>query len=195
MIGNDIVDLQEALLKSDWERPGFLEKVFSATEQHLIQQAKDPFQMVWRLWSMKESAYKFYLQKNPTAIRGFYPAKINCQILSGHMGKVAIQGLLLNTKSILDRNYVFSTAFSKPNVWAETVIFSIPTDNYEFQSTFTRDKLLDYLVQNKQLKKHDLTLRKDENNIPKIFYQSKLLPLNCSLTHHGSYGGFSISSV
>ena len=195
MIGNDIVDLQEARRTSNWQRTGFLKKVFSLTEQHLIQQAKDPFQMVWRLWSMKESAYKFYLQKNSAAIRGFYPAKIDCQITSDDLGEVTIQELVVATKSILHPGYVFSTAFSHANVLAETVIFSLPSKNYEFQSTFTKEKLLNFLVQKKQFKKEDLVLRKNKNNIPEIFYQSKLVPLSCSLTHHGNYGGYSISLI
>jgi len=195
MIGNDIVDLQEARLTSNWERPGFLTKVFSKTEQNLIHQSGNSTQTVWRLWSMKESAYKFYLQKKSSAIRGFYPAKINCQIISGDEGEVSIQGLILATKSILCQKYVFSTAFSKANVLGETVIFFLPQNNYDFQSTFAHNRLLDFLVQKNQLDREGLELKKDKNNIPKIFYRSKLLPFSCSITHHGNYGGCSILSI
>ena len=195
MIGNDIVDLQEARLKSNWERPGFLEKVFSSTEQNLIHQSEHPSQIVWRLWTMKESAYKFYLQKKPSAIRGFYPAKIETQLHSSSMGLVSIKGIVLSTTSIIHPDYIFSTAFFKKNIPTETVIFSIAEGHHQFQSTFTRQKLLDSLAQKKRLNRVDLAIKKDINNIPKIFYQKKLLPFNCSLTHHGNYGGYSISSI
>jgi len=81
---------------------------------------------------------KFYLQKKPSAIRGFYPAKIETQLHSSSMGLVSIKGIVLSTTSIIHPDYIFSTAF---------------------------------------------------------FYQKKLLPFNCSLTHHGNYGGYSISSI
>ncbi len=192
MIGNDIVDLREARLKSNWERPGFLEKVFSSSEQELIHSSKNPFQMVWRLWSMKESAYKFYVQKSPAPIRGFYPSKINCQINSEQEGEVIIQGLMVRTNTVLCPEYVFTSTFSKANVMAETVIFSLPPENSKIQSTFTRNKLIDFLVQKYQLKREHLKIKKDKNNIPEIFYRSGLLALSCSLTHHGKYGGCSV---
>ena len=56
MIGNDVIDLQLAAVQSNWQRPGFREKIVTEGENHLIDAAEDPFQTVWRLWSMKESA-------------------------------------------------------------------------------------------------------------------------------------------
>lgn len=195
MVGNDIIDLSEARLSSNWERPGFLKKVFSSEEQHVIRTSANPFQTVWRMWSMKESAYKFYLQKDPHALRGFYPAKIKCQLLSSQMGRVSIQGIKLNTKTIKDPYYLFSTAFSALNVQLETEIFYLSEKNYEFQSTFAREKLLDFFVQKKQMEKTHLILKKSKSGASQIFYKSQLLPFICSLTHHGNYGGFSISSI
>ena len=58
MVGNDIVDLKHAALESNWQRKGFLNKVFTSSEKQYIQDAENPFQMVWLIWSMKESAYK-----------------------------------------------------------------------------------------------------------------------------------------
>ena len=43
MIGNDIVDITEAKQKSNWQRPRFLDKLFTVQEQQLIQNAHDPF--------------------------------------------------------------------------------------------------------------------------------------------------------
>ena len=71
MIGNDIIDLSLAKTQSNWQRKGFLEKLFSNDEQQLILEASNSFEMVWRLWSMKEAAYKIYTQHNE--IRFFAP--------------------------------------------------------------------------------------------------------------------------
>ncbi len=193
MIGNDIIDLIEAQVSSSWQRRGFLEKVFSLQEQEVIHRALDPFQTVWRMWSMKESAYKFYLQKYQHAVRGFYPAKINCTIKDAKAGQVLIQEIQLNTKTIYHQNYLFSTAFSKSNFKSETEIFYLKEKDHPFQSNFTKEKLLNFIAKNNQVDKKDLTIKKTSIGAPQIFYKSTLLPLSCSITHHGNYGGFSVS--
>lgn len=193
MIGNDIIDLSEARLRSNWQRRGFLEKVFSLEEQAVIHSASDSFQKVWRFWSMKESGYKFYLQKYADAVRGFYPAKINSKILDAENGQVIIQGILLNTKTIYQENYLFSTAFLKSNKKIETEIFYLKEQTPEFQSRFTKEKLLNFISKKNQLAQAGLTIKKNKNGAPQIFYKSKLLPLACSTTHHGNYGGFSVA--
>ena len=193
MIGNDIIDLKEARLKSNWERPRFLKKVYSSDEQRLIKNAENPFEMVWRMWSMKESAYKFYLQKNPKAKRGFYPAKIKTKILTSENGQVFFNNDKIITRTQTHSSYIFTTAFLDPTSPNETAVFYLPRKNYQLQSSFTRHKLMDFLAEEKQFNLEELELRKGKNNIPKLYYRTKALPFNCSLTHHGNYGGFSIS--
>lgn len=60
MIGNDIVDLKLAHQESNWQRKGFLDKLFTANEQIQILSSSNPEVMVWNLWSRKEAAYKIY---------------------------------------------------------------------------------------------------------------------------------------
>lgn len=80
MIGNDVVDLELALKESNWKRKGFLSKIFTNFEQKVIQDAKNQDEMVWLLWSLKESVYKasqriFYIQ-------GFFPTRIEITSLN-----------------------------------------------------------------------------------------------------------------
>jgi phosphopantetheinyl transferase (holo-ACP synthase) len=79
MIGNDVIDLELAEQESNWKRNGFLDKVFTISEQQLIYTAEDQTQMVWVLWSIKESVYKAYLRIQHD--RGFYPSKIEINSL------------------------------------------------------------------------------------------------------------------
>uniref|UniRef100_UPI00404B9FA2 4'-phosphopantetheinyl transferase superfamily protein n=1 Tax=Flavobacterium sp. TaxID=239 RepID=UPI00404B9FA2 len=74
MIGNDVVDLVLAKKESNWKRKGFLNKLFTPLEQDLIQKAPNQDEMVWILWSIKESVYKAY--QRITYNEGFYPTKI-----------------------------------------------------------------------------------------------------------------------
>ncbi len=78
MIGNDVVDLRLARKESDWERPGFLDKIFTRAEQGVIAAAANPEVCLWLMWSMKEAAYKIYNRK--TGIRAFIPKQLRCTI-------------------------------------------------------------------------------------------------------------------
>ncbi|WP_338409417.1 4'-phosphopantetheinyl transferase superfamily protein [uncultured Flavobacterium sp.] len=78
MIGNDVVDLSLAKKESNWKRKGFLTKIFTPFEQNLIHNAIHQEQMVWMLWSIKESSYKAYQRIHYN--QGYYPSKI--EILS-----------------------------------------------------------------------------------------------------------------
>jgi hypothetical protein len=49
LIGNDVIDLSLAKKESNWQRKGFLKKLFSNDEQQLILEALNSFEMVWRL--------------------------------------------------------------------------------------------------------------------------------------------------
>ena len=106
MIGNDIIDLTLAKLESNWQRKGFLEKLFTTFEQSLICNSENPEQMVWHLWSRKEAAYKIYHRE--TKIRAFIPMQIECFSLpladDFSVGKVGIggQNILPRLKSHLN---------------------------------------------------------------------------------------------
>lgn len=77
MIGNDIVDLAKAKKESNWQRKGFLDKVFTGNEQELILTSNNPEQIVWNLWSRKEAAYKIYNRQ--TGERFFNPKSFVCE--------------------------------------------------------------------------------------------------------------------
>lgn len=114
MIGNDVVDLIQSRLESNWQRKGFLEKIFTADEQMLI--AKDPEAeiMVWLLWSMKESAYKIYNRE--TKIREYIPKKLACTILSkgSHhaSGRVACLENTYHTETTITKDSIHTIAVS-----------------------------------------------------------------------------------
>lgn len=78
MTGNDVVDIIQARKESNWQRRGFLDKLFTPSEQEIILKAKNPETMVWLLWSMKEAAYKIF--NRCTAQRLFMPLRLECKI-------------------------------------------------------------------------------------------------------------------
>ncbi len=113
MTGNDMVDLKQASRDSNWNRKGYLNKVFTIAEQQLIAGAVNPDEMVWLLWSMKEAVYKIHNRR--TAIREYAPLKLNCQTKAvtcgSWIGSVQIEGNIYHTKStVLRGNYIHTHA-------------------------------------------------------------------------------------
>lgn len=115
MIGNDIVDLEQAAMDSNWKRKGYLDKIFNKEEQFLITSDICPAPMVWLLWSMKESAYKIY--SRVSKLREFAPLKLHCSNLIIHnqkaMGNVFYEDKVYFTKSFFDKSYVHTIATTK----------------------------------------------------------------------------------
>ena len=114
MIGNDVVDLMQSRRESNWQRKGFLEKVFTADEQLLIANDPEAEIMVWLLWSMKEAAYKIYNRQ--TTIREYIPKKLTCTILSkdsSHAsGQVACLENTYPTKTTITKDSIHTVAVS-----------------------------------------------------------------------------------
>ena len=52
MIGNDIIDLKLAAIQSNWQRKGFLNKIFTEEEQRVILNSDNAFQLVWYLFAL-----------------------------------------------------------------------------------------------------------------------------------------------
>ncbi|MEO7523254.1 MAG: 4'-phosphopantetheinyl transferase superfamily protein [Ferruginibacter sp.] len=108
MIGNDLVDLHCASIESNWERKGFLDKLFTASEKDKIYSSADPFLQVWKYWTMKEAAYKIYSRM--TGIRNFAPSKLCCAIGEHTYGTVLTDGLRFHTRTDVNVNYIHTTA-------------------------------------------------------------------------------------
>ena len=131
MIGNDIVDLNVASIESNWQRKGFLSKIFTADEQELILNVKDSFKMVWLLWSMKESAYKVYEQQYGK--RFFAPKKIQCELITESRGTVLINEEVYSTKSTINNDYISTIASLKSNDNILSTNFELADGSYKAQ--------------------------------------------------------------
>jgi phosphopantetheinyl transferase (holo-ACP synthase) len=108
MIGNDVVNLLQSRTESNLQRKGFLDKLFCPQEQQMIHEAQDAEQMTWRLWSMKEAAYKIYNRQ--TGIRAFMPLSLCCTIEDAMHGMVSYNGNLYFTKTTVTDNLIHTIA-------------------------------------------------------------------------------------
>jgi len=158
MIGNDVIDIQQSRKESNWQRKGYIEKLFTLKEQLLIANSLDPESMVWILWSMKEAAYKVYNRK--TKVREYIPKRLECFIESQNhdfiSGKVICSDNIYHTKTTLLKDEIHTIAVS----------------------------VLDDLNHVKEIEKKSIF--KDRNNIP-YFVSLENRFHDVSVSHHGRF--------
>lgn len=159
MIGNDIIDLDLARKESNWQRKGFLNKIFTENEQLLILNAQNPEIMIWSLWSRKEAVYKIYNRQ--TQIRGYFPLLLECIDLNivdeSVLGKVHINNLIYFTKTKITDQYINTIA-------VENVL------------DFDKVKIL------KNREKIQIN-----NGVPNFYEKENRAPKPVSISHHGRF--------
>ncbi|WP_026776227.1 4'-phosphopantetheinyl transferase superfamily protein [Polaribacter sp. Hel_I_88] len=182
MIGNDVVDLKLTKTESNWQRKGFLEKQFTDSEISEILNSTNPFVKVWLFWSMKEAAYKCYVQEHQK--RFFAPKKFSCKIISDKEGVVQIESKKYFINYLMSNNYIVSVARKTKKIKMVSELIFI--DKKESSTKIIDDKLLSFFTNETQLLKNDL-------GIPSLYQNNKKLPISVSKTHHGDYGAFAFT--
>lgn len=192
MIGNDIVDLQLAAQQSNWQRKGFLDKIFTSYEQDLISKSSNMTKKIWLLWSMKESAYKAYLQKYPQ--RFFSPKKLKCNILSKELGVVFVGNECFETHSKSSENCIHTIALSEiENKNPISEYFEVGANSFEEKQLEIRSKLKMVVAKDFKIPCDNLKVLKSKIGVPQLFDNVNQLDLSFSLSHHGRFGAFCVS--
>lgn len=188
MIGNDIVSLDFAKNSKNWGNQRFLDKLFTKTEQKVIKLAQNPFVEIWKLWSLKESAYKLHVQRFNK--RFYAPIQFECNFFKDKV-IVSYEDFLCNTKTLQNENFVFSLAFQE-TVEIYSDCFKLQHSNYKYQSATTSQELKKAVSKYFDIAVSQLKVCKSETGIPKIYCNNQVLPIDISLSHHGYYGAFSL---
>ncbi|MHB1107412.1 MAG: 4'-phosphopantetheinyl transferase family protein, partial [Lutibacter sp.] len=169
MIGNDLVDLKLAAKQSNWQRKGFLDKLFTPDEQGYILNSDNPFETVWLLWSMKESAYKAYLQTHNE--RFFAPKKLECNLISKNRGTVLINNVLFVTESEIGEAFIYTVAFTKnhENKFL-TDCFRFEHLDFKNQQSQTYHKVLTAFANQLKFPVAQLKIEKNNQGVPQLFW-------------------------
>lgn len=188
MIGNDVVDLRLARSQSNWQRTGFLEKVFTSCEQQVIRRAGDKDRAVWLMWSMKEAAYKAHQR------RFGLPRKLNWNSLECRVGSfrrsctpgvVTIDEILYYSFSRVTAEVIHTFAAGEKNLPVRSRLL-------ETGSREIREKLLAEMAMLLGLPKRKISLVKDPQGIPHICLRDTRFHSPFSLSGHGRFGAFSV---
>lgn len=169
MIGNDIVDLHASRQESNWQRKGWLQKLFAPEEQAIIQQSGDQESMVWLLWTMKEAAYKIFNRHQPEP---FYAPDAFCCTLTDASpntatGMVTYKQFVYDTKSTFEEHYIHTVAIAANT--RPSIHISITDNNGSLAIPA------------------NLKLHKNEHSIPYLQHTINSNTFDASLSHHGSY--------
>ena len=187
MIGNDIVDLRLAAVESNWRRKGFLEKVFTANEQLMIFRSLQPDDLVWKLWSMKESAYKARLRVQKKI--KIDPKTFECIVLSKNEGQVYCEGKTYATLSRTNKDFIHTIAYSEKleiKLYQDIVMMN----QTKGPSKALYKALISAMALRMTWNKDAIVIEKNELGIPELYRLDRKTSILCSLSHHGRYGSY-----
>lgn len=174
-IGNDIVDLGKARTESNSKRKGYLEKICTENEQQLIHQAKDSFQLLWVLWTMKESTYKI-INRN-TGLRNYAPLSFQCELsqltATEATGTIICYGQLFHSHTTLKDGYIHSVAASLP-AQLEKVNIMYPANSKSYKEEFNQSAVA-------------YQLHKNTAGLPEMTHRTEGTRHAVSVSHHGRY--------
>lgn len=117
MLGNDIIDLHQARAESNWQRKGWVSKIFTGQEQEFIAASSEKELLVWLMWSMKEAAYKIYYREFKEMF--YTPHKFSCFDISiKHNianGCVRFKQNTYNTSSAISFSFIHTVSLIQNN--------------------------------------------------------------------------------
>lgn len=186
MIGNDVVDLAKS--SKSWQEKRFQAKVYSAAEQDLISRSTNRHQMAWLLWSMKEAAYKIFVQQK--GIRSFHPTQLKCCLKSTTTGTVTFDQHSFFTTSTLAEGYIHTIARLNTAVDYQSEVVEIEDGTYEGKRQFLRRSFIKTIAEKTGFDLPTLAISKNSVGVPFVLHNNHPLPIRFSFTHCGNYGGY-----
>ncbi|MFN2261578.1 MAG: 4'-phosphopantetheinyl transferase superfamily protein [Psychroflexus sp.] len=168
MIGNDIVDLNLARTSSNIFRPRYFDKILNTSELNFIQKSQNKFLCFWRIWTLKETAYKAF-QRHFLFDDFYNPSLFSSEIINSELALVSFRNQTLEIKSETNSSYIYS--WTKAENIQENIIGNTKAEVFE--------KL------NKALNLASFSLKKDKKALPYSEIFHKKTPI--SNTHHGQF--------
>ncbi|RME94328.1 MAG: 4-phosphopantetheinyl transferase family protein [Bacteroidetes bacterium] len=196
MIGNDIVDLAVARRESNWQRPRYLNKLFTATEQALIRAAPEAERQVWLLWACKEAAYKAW--STETSRRVFAPKQLRVvawqqQAVGQFTARLATPRRTYCVQACATTDYVRARTLVAPLLPDWQATFYYPEASTEQVRQFIRCALRNACTQHFHWQGAELSIRSNTLGRPILYHQGKPTPVYLSWAHHGAWAEAMIS--
>jgi len=192
VIGNDVIDLNLAR-QSHWRNERFLQKAFTEDEIILIKKNNSPFEMIWTLWSAKESVYKVLMQQGETSY--FNPKKIICLSESSQSSLTfRYKEQILYSSTETRMGYLHTIASVNKSILPTIVQHHVKLRKpfYKNQSNMIRQEVKTFFNHLYNVGANKISIVKSSDGIPSVYYGSKRLPHYLSISHHGHVAGFAL---
>lgn len=181
MIGNDIVDLRIVLPENNAANIQYLQKICTDKEIALINAASIPNIMLWRIWTMKEAAYKIASKK--ADFRLFNPKKFNTEIINDSEGKIHCEWGEYKVWTYINEKWINSIAIESDKNWFAD---AMETENKDLSEEVRKALIFSYIYNlDSSAEINSLEIRKNDNGFPYLYKENQLLSVNLSLSHHG----------
>lgn len=161
-----------------------MSKVFSEEEMNQIINSNDPELCLWKLWAMKETAYKAH-QRSFDLPRKLNPKAFSCVLdISNSGGKVSIDDSVYDIELNITSGYLHATSSSEK---VSKNVFQINKD-----SAFD---LITVITDNYHFTTEDFSIKKNAHGIPSIVAEDHSIEIPFSLSHHGKFTAFAIPLI
>lgn len=190
-IGNDVICLNlwnSSFQKANYER--YITKVLNKSEYKILDYSDDVIYSLAIIWSCKESVFKILMKQNkvkafnPKAIEVNFEYNIN-QRNSIFIAKSKAYGQSYYSEINVTPNLIHTVSFSDKKT---DFVSNIIENNLPFQTnTNLTSELLKAISYQYSYDINFTELKKDEYNIPHIFYNKKKTNIDVSLSHDGKY--------
>lgn len=190
MIGNDIVDIVIARKRSNWRRPGYLDKLFTNGEQALIHTADDPERQLWLLWACKEAAYKAWsaeFHERRYAPRSLRIIEWISTQTDRFQAVLHTQERTYMVKAQANKNFISSSTEVTPIRILDRQLLHTSDALPKQRSTVIRQMAVELAAQHFQCRPNKINIRKNELGRPILYYLNEPQSAYLSWSHHGAW--------
>ena len=187
MLGNDLIALCLPDNQGKAQQPRLLHKICTPSEQHYIQQQKDPHIALWQMWACKESAYKVAIKNNYSPC--YRPLDLCVVPYSEHAAIVQTPIGNIHTRTFLADQYLhtIATLHAAQIEQVQYYIWELPTANEQYTPEVLQKYYLTFIGEQLQLPINHLQIHKNTLHIPQIYCQEQVLPCDISISHDGNF--------
>lgn len=187
LVGNDVVDLDDAAIASSHLRARFVERVCHPTERVRVASARAPKVLLWSLFAAKEAAFKVVVKRGPVvfAHRRF--------VVAEDLGSVGFEGLELRLRVQVSGSCVHAVAWLGA---APTSSEVVPVGPGEDPGRVARRALLASFgeVEGLEVAREPLPGAWDGYGPPRVRRSGFWLPVDVSLAHDGRFAGYAVGA-
>jgi phosphopantetheine--protein transferase-like protein len=195
LVGNDVVDMQDAETRLDALHPRFVERVFTAEERQRISSSDDVHASLWAHWAAKESCFKILKKVDPSTV---FAHAAFCVELDEDRRQNLISGSVHNAEHRL------SVFVEREPGWVHAVAtLSQRSGAFLLKGVSRRP---DGAEQSKAVRSFALDrLRRRPGAIgdleiagsrpPRLLHKGDPVPIDLSLSHHGRWIAFAASGA